>query len=59
MTNKSLSQHLYECFWERNGGADKAPPFNEQSPAIVKMWINIALDAEMYLYGAAEDPATY
>lgn len=45
MDDLELGETLYVSFWNRNGGADKAPPFSDQAEAIRTMWINIAASA--------------
>lgn len=42
----TLAEHLYNTFWERN--KVEVPPFNEQAPAIISMWVNIALSVETF-----------
>ncbi len=40
-----LGRRLYIAFWDRNGGYENAPTWENQAEAIKNMWNNIAASA--------------
>lgn len=55
MTDEEFGRELYISFWNRNGGYEKAPAWEDQAGAIMSMWVNIAISAkELFAISARE-----